>query len=35
VTNQTIVEIPCVLDDAAGGAESWLAYGVYFREGIL
>jgi len=34
-SQKTIVEIPYVLDDAAGGARSWLAYGVYFREGIL
>ena len=34
-TGQTVVEASCTLDNGAGVAESWLVYGIYFREGIL
>ncbi len=32
---QLVVELPCTLYNDAGDAESWKAYGLYFREGIL
>lgn len=32
---QTIVEVPYTLHDDAGKAETWLAHGIYFREGVL
>ena len=35
VTGPTVAEIPYVLHRSAGGSESWLVYGIYFREGIL
>jgi class 3 adenylate cyclase len=35
VTGPTVAEVPYVLDRNAGGSESWLVYGIYFREGIL
>ena len=35
VTGPTVAEIPYVLQRKAGGTESWLVYGIYFREGIL
>ena len=35
ITNQTVVEVPYSRESEAGGAESWLVYGIYFREGIL
>jgi len=35
VTGPTVAEVPYVLHGKTGGAESWLVYGIYFREGIL
>ncbi len=35
VTGPTVAEVPYVLQNPAGGSESWLVYGIYFREGIL
>jgi adenylate cyclase len=35
VTGQTVVEVPYLEHRKDGGAESWQAYGIYFREGIL
>ena len=35
MTGQTVVEASCTLDGGEGGSESWLVYGIYFREGIL
>ena len=34
-TGQTVVEVPYMLHDAEKGPQSWQAYGIYFREGIL
>lgn len=35
VTGPTVAEVPYVLHRNAGGSESWLVYGICFREGIL
>ena len=35
VNGQTVFEVPYVLQEEAGEAKAWQAYGIYFREGIL
>ena len=35
VTGDTVVEVPYIKHDEGKKAESWQAYGIFFREGIL